>query len=156
MIELERAQKIGGEVIKRLSPYCSRIEIAGSVRRKRPEVNDIDLVLIPSDLWKLHSAIMGLGSVKMSGMKIQRVMVGIVQVDLYFASEETWGTLLLIRTGSTENNILLCTMARGRGWQLKASGEGLLDENGQRIAGDTEASIFEALEVPWQEPWERG
>ena len=31
----------------------------------------------------------------------------------------------------------------------------LFYETGRRIAGDTERSIYEALEVPWQEPWER-
>src|SRR3990170_1088546 len=36
---------------------------------------------------------------------------------------------------------------RARGWQLKADGQGLLDARGNRIAGDTEASFFEALEL---------
>jgi len=46
-------------------------------------------------------------------------------------------------------------LAKKRGWRLAASGDGLFDETGRRIAGDTERSIYEALEVPWQEPWER-
>ncbi len=155
-MELERAQKIASEVVKRLSPYCQRIEVAGSIRRKAPNPKDIDLVLIPSDLWNLQHEIMGLGQVRMSGMKILRVMVGIVQVDIYVASEESWATLLLIRTGSTENNIRLATLAKKRGWHLAASGDGLFDENGQRIAGDSEESIYSALCLPYQEPWERG
>ena len=53
-MELEKARAIASEVVKRLSPYCQRIEVAGSVRRKKAQVNDIDLVLIPSDLWNLH------------------------------------------------------------------------------------------------------
>ena len=141
--------------MKRLSPYCQRIEVAGSIRRRKEWVNDIDLVLIPSDLWNLHHEIRGLGQVRMSGGKIMRVMGGSVQVDLYFAAEETWATLLLIRTGSAENNIRLATLAKKRGWHLAASGDGLFDENGQRIAGDSEESIYKALHVPWQEPWER-
>jgi len=155
-MELERAQRIAGEVVKRLSPYCSKIQVAGSVRRKKPMVNDIDFVLIPSDLWNLHHEIMGMGQVRMSGMKIMRVMAGSVQVDLYFASPETWATLLLIRTGSAENNIRLASRAKERGWHLAASGEGLLDEGGQRIAGDSEESIYDALGLPWQRPEERG
>ena len=154
-MQLERAKAIAEEVIKRLSPYCQKIEVAGSVRRKKPTVNDIDLVLIPSDLWNLQHEIMGMGQVRMSGMKIMRVMVGIVQVDLYIASPETWATLLLIRTGSAENNIRLATLAKKRGWHLAASGDGLFNENGQRIAGDTERSIFEALGLKYQAPEER-
>jgi len=154
-MELEKAKAIGDEVIKRLDPYCQRIEIAGSVRRKKPTVNDIDFVLIPSDLWNLQHEIMGLGQVRMSGSKIMRVMVGLVQVDLYIASPETWATLLLIRTGSAENNIRLATLAKKRGWHLAASGDGLFDEEGRRIAGDTEKSIYEALGLPYQRPEER-
>ena len=152
---LERAEKIAESVVKRLSPYCKKIEVAGSIRRRKPWVNDIDLVLVPSDLWNLHHEVMGLGQMRMSGSKIMRVMVGSTQVDVYVADEDTWATLLLIRTGSAENNIRLATLAKKRGWRLAASGDGLFDETGKRIAGDTEESIFEALGLPYQEPWQR-
>jgi len=155
-IALERAEKIAEAVVKRLSPYCQRIEVAGSVRRKKPQVRDIDLVLIPSDLWNRHHEIRSMGQVRMSGNKIMRVMAGSVQIDLYFASPETWATLLLIRTGSAENNIRLCSLARKREWHLAASGDGLFNEVGQRIAGDTEESIYGALGVPYQRPEQRG
>ncbi len=110
MMNLERAQRIAGEVVKRLSPYCQKIEVVGSIRRQKATVRDIDMVLIASDPWNLHHEIMGMGQVRMSGMKIMRVMVGSVQVDLYIASPETWATLLLIRTGSAENNIRLASL----------------------------------------------
>jgi len=76
-------------------------------------------------------------------------------VDLYFATAETWATLLLIRTGSKENNIRLATLAKRRGWHLAANGDGLFDEKGRRVAGDSEESIYKALVLPYQEPWER-
>lgn len=154
-IELSRAQKVAEGIVEMLKPYCSRIEIAGSIRRKRPWVNDIDLVLVPTDLWNLHAEITKLGRVRMSGSKIVRVIYGGIQVDIYVANETTWATLLLIRTGSKENNIRLATLAKKRGWHLAASGEGLFNGAEERIAGDTEESIYEALGVPWQEPWER-
>ena len=162
-IALERAEKIAEAVVKRLSPYCKKkadgapyIEVAGSVRRKKPQVRDIDFVLVPSDPWNLHHEIGGMGQVRMSGMKIMRVMVGSVQVDLYIADEKTWATLLLIRTGSAENNKRLCFRAKEMGWHLAASGDGLFNEKGERIAGDTELSIYNALGLPWQRPEERG
>ena len=154
-MQLEVAKKIAEEVLKRLSCYCQRIEVAGSIRRQKPVVNDIDIVLLPSDLWNLYHEIMGLGSVRMSGTKIQRVLHNGTQIDIYFASPETWATLFLIRTGSKENNIRLCSIAKKKGWHLAASGDGLFDENGKRIAGDSEESIYQALDLPWQEPWER-
>lgn len=161
-MELERAQKIADEVVKRLAPYCSRIEVAGSIRRKKPLVKDIDLVLIPSDPWNLDYEIRGLQMTSFSrpaapahGEKLKRISYNGIQVDIYHASEETWATLLLIRTGSAENNIRLATLAKKKDWHLAASGNGLFDETGRRIAGDTEQSIYQALELPYQEPEER-
>ena len=142
-------------VVKALEPYCDKIEVAGSVRRQRPIVNDIDLVVIPRDQRNLDLALMRMGNYKMSGMKIARVEMDSIPLDIYFATPETFATLFLVRTGSKENNIRLATLAKKRGWRLAASGDGLFDETGRRIAGDTERSIYEALEVPWQEPWER-
>ncbi|MBA7483022.1 DNA polymerase/3'-5' exonuclease PolX [subsurface metagenome] len=154
-MKLERARSIADEVIKRLSPYCQRIGVAGSVRRQKPMVNDIDLVLIPNDLWSLHGELMKLGQLKMSGQKIMRVMIGNTQVDIYIADETTWATLLLIRTGSKDSNIRLCSLAKKKGWHLAASGDGLFNA-GERIAGDTEESIFKALGLPFQRPEDRG
>lgn len=84
-----------------------------------------------------------------------RIEVNSTQVDIYFADEKTWATLLFIRTGSAENNIRLASLAKKKGWHLAASGDGLFDQTSKRIAGDTEQSIYDALNVKWQEPWER-
>ena len=59
------------------------------------------------------------------------------------------------KAGSAEHNMRLATLAKRKGWHLKVSGDGLFDENGNRIAGDTEESIYEALGIPYQEPNER-
>ena len=155
-IALERAEKIANEVIKRLSPYCERIVIAGSIRRRQPWVHDLDFVLIPSDPWNLYQVMGELGPSKASGEKLRRVMVGNVQLDFYFADETTWGTLFLVKTGSAENNIRLCLRAKDMGWRLHADGSGLFNQYGKRIAGDSEYSIYEALGLPWQRPEERG
>jgi DNA polymerase (family 10) len=155
IVELEEAKAIADEVIARLAPYCQRIEAVGSIRRRKPWVKDVDIVLILSDLWNLSQQFRDLGPPVMSGDKLKRVNYKGVQVDLYFATAETWATLLLIRTGSKENNIRLCTLAKKKGWHLAANGDGLFNEHGQRIAGDSEESIYKALGIPWQEPWER-
>ncbi len=154
-MSLETAQKTAAAVFKRLAPYCKRIEVAGSIRRRRPQVNDIDIVLIPSDPWQLHQEVLKLGQTKMAGSKSIRVDIGVTQIDLYVADPATWATLLLIRTGSKDNNIRLASRAKERGWRLAASGDGLFNEKGERIAGDTERSIYEALGLPYKEPWER-
>ena len=157
-MELESAKKIADVVIKRLSPYCQRIEVAGSIRRRKAIVHDIYIVLIPSDAWNLEGEVLALArpfQPKLSGEKLKRFDCNGAQVDLYYADEKTWATLLLIRTGSKENNIRLCSRAKEIGWHLAASGDGLFNETGKRIAGDSELSIYNALGLRWQEPEER-
>jgi len=76
-------------------------------------------------------------------------------VDIYLASEETWHTLILIRTGPKEHNVKMCAEAKSRGWKMRTAGEGLFNERGERIAGDSERSFFEAFGWPYKEPEER-
>ncbi|MBA7520282.1 hypothetical protein ES705_12375 [subsurface metagenome] len=156
-MELDKAKDIARKVVKELEPFCDRIEVAGSVRRGKPFPRDIDIVLIPRDRAALDQTLIGMGGhYKMAGMKITRVEMDSIPLDIYFAIPETFATLLLIRTGSTLNNIRLCSVAKKKGWHLAASGEGLFDANRQRIAWKTEESIYEALGLPYQRPEERG
>ncbi len=160
-MELEQAEMIAKAVIERLRPFCSRIQVAGSVRRRRPLVNDIDLVIIPFDPWGLNALLPAMGQVTMNGARIQRVKTPAADIDIYVATPETWATILLIRTGSVEHNIKLCSLAKSKGMHLHADGSGLFKViqtygfREERIAGDSEASIFNALGIPYKEPEER-
>ena len=158
-MKLEEAKLIGERVRAALSPYCERIEIVGSIRRARLIVHDIDMVLIPKqgDELLLNTVLCSIGRIEMDGDKIKRLRrPDDIELDIYLATPATWGTLLLIRTGSAESNMRLASLAKQKGWQIKANGDGLFDEDGNRIAGDTEESIFEALGIPYQESHERG
>ena len=119
-------------------------------------MNDIDIVCCPRS-GDLRHIIPGItDAVLTNGPKASRFIYKGAQVDLYYASEETWATLLLIRTGSREHNIRLAAAAKAKGWKLKANGDGLFNEEGRRIAGDSERSIFEALGLHYVVPVERG
>ncbi len=169
MMELKRASEIAEKVVAELRPACERIEIAGSIRRKRQFVHDIDLVAIPANQGQFLAKLQALGRLKLGGQKVIRVTMAEIELDVYIATPETWATLLLIRTGSKAHNILLCSRAKSRGMKLHADGSGLFkygqaiatdaaadgDFEEIRIAGDTEESIFAALEMPYRKPEER-
>src|SRR4030066_671949 len=107
-MRLEQAQKLAQEIVDQIIPYCERIEVAGSIRRKKSEVNDVDIVLIPKPLlW--HRIIAALqramdAKILKRGDSIAQLLIKDVKVDFYVASKQTWGALLLIRTGSAEHN----------------------------------------------------
>jgi len=167
-MELEKAKAIAAEVVEQLRPFCVRIAITGSIRRQKSWVNDIDLVCIPSNQGRFVYTLQQLGRIKMGGGKIIRVATRItkgIDLDVYIATPQTWATLLLIRTGSASHNVKLCKIARRMGMILHADGSGLFkiapnqtDCDGlqdERIAGDTETSIFEALGLPYEAPEKR-
>ena len=144
-MKLQEARVMAERMKDTLSPHCDRIEIAGSIRRGKLFVHDIDLVTIPKQGQELilDSVLCSIGTIEMDGAKIKRLRLPEnIELDIYLATPATWATLLLIRTGSAESNMRLATLAKRKGWHLKVSGDGLLDENGNRIAGDTEESIF--------------
>lgn len=170
-ITLESADALATKLVEQLKPYCkhrpdgtSFIEVAGSVRRRCKMVNDVDIVLIiePSRAWDFYALLRQYQANTGTANKIMHFRFGIAEVDLYIANEETWATLLLIRTGSKENNIRLCKLALDKNMRLHADGSGLFKLEVQgcegeevRIAGDTEESIYKALGEPYQEPEER-
>lgn len=160
-IPLAEARTVAEELKKALEPYCFGSMIAGSIRRRRPVVHDIDIVCQPLNFNALILKLQSMGC-SYGGEKLARFIFKEVRVDLYFAIPETWATLLLIRTGSRESNIRLCSIARGKGLKLHADGSGLFridvqgcEGNEVLIARSSEESIYEALEIPYEEPWER-
>ena len=156
-MKLMEAETLAREIIEQLAPFCEPLKIVtvGSIRRRRPFVHDIDLLLIPANQGKLLVALKAIGEKRRGGGKIEERLYKGAQVDLYFATRQTWATLLLIRTGSKAHNIFLTSLAKARGWHLYANGDGLVNEKGVEIAGDTEESFFTALGLPYREPWER-
>lgn len=152
-ISLAEAEAVAEELRKELEPYCLDIVVVGSIRRLRPVVHDIDVVCLPKDLMQLILKLKAMGC-NYGGDKLARFIYKEVQVDLYFAILETLATLVLIRTGSKENNIRLCTIARNKGLKLHADGSGLFRQE-VLIARSSEVAIYESLDIPFQEPWER-
>jgi len=158
-LRLEEASVLAHDIVEAIKHLCDpgKIEVAGSIRRQRPEVNDIDIVLIPQEwMWQniAHVLKHRLGATrKESGPELVRLMMQGVQVDLYRARPKTWGVLLLIRTGSIQHNIKLCSHARSIGVMLSAA-QGVL-KDGKVIASRTEEEIFAALGIPYVEPKDR-
>lgn len=154
-MKLEDARAIANEVKEALLPCCERIEIAGSVRRQKPEVNDIDVVAQPFDMDAFNCAVKYLlQKVMLDGPKIKRGIYKGAEIDLYVASDATFETLLLIRTGSKEHNIRLTSLAKKKGMKLHASGLGLEDQHGNIVA-QTEVGIFGYLGLDYLPPEKR-
>lgn len=167
---LDRAEvePLAFKILDTIGPYCLRCDIAGSFRRQKQTVNDLDIVvqLKPIPLYwlqiiKLIRSEFDALTVK-QGDKLATLNVpfaskqgqGYVQVDLYRADPDTWGILLLVRTGSKEHNVKLCNLAISKGLRLQYS-VGLTDKYGNVVAGRTEEEVFAALGMPYVVPEDR-
>ena len=154
-MKLEQAEKLAHQFIREIADFCVKVRIVGSIRRKKSEVRDIDLVLIPKPLlW--HRIIATLqrtmeAKVLKRGNSIAQLAIKEMNIDLYSATEKTWGIVLLIRTGSMAHNIKLSKRALRMG--MKLSHKGLIKDG--KVIASTEKEIFEALGLSYIPPEER-
>jgi DNA polymerase/3'-5' exonuclease PolX len=160
----EIAHAIARKIVAELKPACDRIEVVGSLRRGKPTVHDIDIVLLPKlqsgpSLEIVLSGLIQRGSLTpVRGKDKIRSFVATktgVPVDIYVATEETWATLLLIRTGSKEHNIKLARRALDLGMKLRASGDGIEGSDGTLTRVTAEEEVFSLLGLSYLRPEER-
>lgn len=144
-IKLKEAEVIADEVGKQLKYHFKRLEIAGSVRRRKETVHDVDFVGIPFSSNSLLAAIKRNlhGDIKRQGDKLVSFEYNGKQVDIYFATPDTWETMMLFRTGSAEHNKMLCSLALAKGMKLKMGGLGLVKDD--MVIANTEKGILEEL-----------
>jgi DNA polymerase (family 10) len=160
-LNLSKAENIANQIKTAICSHCDRLEVAGSIRRKKPVVHDIDFVAVAKDdaEWrKINEELKRLKAKPgCAGNSIIKAYVpcqdGLFQVDTYRAKPSTFGVHLLIRTGSAEHNMWLAAFAISKGMRLKYS-EGLIKESSV-IAGEDENQVFAALGLPYPLPTER-
>jgi len=146
--------KLANGLVKKLKPYCRKIHIAGSIRRKEPNPRDIDIVLIPKNKEKLEEKMKTLGKFVQGGEHESTWRVQSVKVELYYTNEEEWGGTLLAYSSRKGSSIGLRIVARMKGFKL--SSHGLFNrKTGKRIAGKTEQEIYSALGRAWKPPEKR-
>jgi DNA polymerase (family 10) len=139
-----------------LHPAVRKALVAGSLRRRRETVGDID-VLVASDrgtaVTRHFVAYPAFREVLAQGVKrASAVLASGLQVDLRIVPEESLGAALLYFTGSKAYNIELRKRAIARGLKLNEYG---LYKGLRRIAGADEESIYAALDLPWTAPERR-
>ena len=163
---LDKAEARVMEVIEAIAdtPGVRRLEPAGSFRRRKESIGDLDILAETEDAATLIGRFTGLGVVdhvvNQGGYKAAvRLMRG-PQVDLMIMPPGEAGTYLVHFTGSKEHNVRLRAMARDQGWSLSEKGFLRIGEDGAPLTGDeaelrtfaTEAEAYAFLGLPYVEP----
>ncbi len=144
-------------------PGVRRVEPAGSFRRRRESIGDLDLLVETDDAGAViarFTTLPGVESIVNAGAHKAAVrLAGGPQVDLMVMPPGACGTYLVHFTGSKEHNVRLRGIARDRGWSLSEKGFARLSEDGEIATGPdaelrtfaTEAEVYAFLglaEVP--------
>src|SRR6056297_3977223 len=131
----------------------SKAEIAGSYRRRKETVGDLDILVQGEDGASIIDAFTGYDEVDEIASKGKtRSTVTLrsgLQVDLRVIPEPSWGAALYYFTGSKSHNIAGRRRAQDR--ELKLNEYGLFDGE-TRIAGATEEEVYVAIGLPWIPP----
>jgi len=170
-VKAETARLVAEALKAQLKFYCHRIEIAGSLRRQRPDVGDIEILVAPRcqrDVDLLDKVVKDMlheGILEYRRNRLGRIMYGPmnkflvhtasgIAVDIFSTTEECWPMALAIRTGPKESNIAIATAAQRKGWRLRAYGDGFDTPNGP-IRCQSEREVFELVGLPYRPPEER-
>lgn len=170
-MQLEKAKAIAERVLAILEPFCERIVIAGSIRRQKPEVRDIELLAIPKYVEgadMLDARIRSMVYYEMLGYRLNKLgrktygaknklLVHVpsgIGIDLFSTTAECWPVALFVRTGGKVTNQQVSMAALRKGWQFHAYGRGFTTPDGE-IVCHSEHDIFKAVGWPYKEPWER-
>lgn len=130
-----------------------RVEIAGSFRRGRETVGDLDILvtsLAPEKVFDRFSALPEIAEVRMRGGTKETVLLRSgLQVDLRVVEPEAFGAALQYFTGSKEHNVRLRSLARDQGLKINEYG---VFRGEERVGGRTEEEVYRLLGLSWIPP----
>lgn len=129
------------------------VEVAGSYRRCRETVGDLDFLVAARTGSDVMARFVGYDEVakvlSQGPTRASVVLKSGLQVDLRVVREAAYGAALCYFTGSKAHNIALRRMAQERGLKLNEYG---VFRGNTRIAGESEASVYGTFGLPWIAP----
>ena len=173
------ALHVAEEICEALRAVTVKREIAGSLRRGKTMVGDIELLYIPR--WSvapldMFSDLQNLAEKAIATLVEEGVLMarrnrngGVawgeknklavhcrtgIPVDLFAATEANWWNYLVCRTGPAALNTRICVAAQRKRWKWNPYGAGFSRE-GEIVTMTSEADVFEFVGLPYQKPEER-
>ena len=133
-----------------------KMEFAGSYRRGKETVGDLDLLVTsssPNEVMDHFSKLPIIMEIIQRGdTKMSVRVTDSFQVDLRVVDESSWGAALQYFTGSKEHNVHIRGLAKTQGLKINEYGVYKLDDETQPIAGKNEEEIYHLLGLPWVPP----
>lgn len=176
-IDLTEAETIADKVRQHISPAMDRVEVAGSIRRRKEVVGDIEICGIPGDRGRLIGLLSEVGQhikpgvpgavpwePKVSAKYLRVRLAEGMNLDVFLGTPENWGGLFMMRTGSgssPDGNTFHGFIPGIFGRWKKMSGGGRMTEcmptmpTGEQLHIPEEQDFFDILEMNFVPPQER-
>lgn len=163
-----QAYLVAQNIQKVIEPFVDTMELAGSLRRKKDTIKDID-ILIREEKEKFKETLdCCLAALEGDDIEVEIVTRGDVKaslrvkvnyspkmrVDLWMVEPYCWGSYLNYATGSKEHNVILREKAKEMGLLVNEKGIFKVD-TGERIGGENEHDLYNILGIDYVEPTER-
>jgi DNA polymerase/3'-5' exonuclease PolX len=154
-VPLLEAWQLAERILARLRANApvDQAEVAGSLRRRRESVGDLDLLVTSRDAEKVFDAFTALPErieTRLRGPTKETILVtGGVQVDLRVVDPASFGAALQYFTGSKDHNVQIRSLARDQGLKVNEYG---VDRGADRVAGGTEEEVYRSLGLPYFPP----
>jgi len=147
------AEQVAGAL--RAHGGVERLEVAGSLRRMRETVKDVDILVTSTEPARVIETLTSLPSVTeviaRGDTKVSVRHQDGLQVDLRVVEPSAFGAALQYFTGSKDHNVRVRELAKRRG--LTISEYGVFEEkSGRRVAGETEDEVYATVGLPWIPP----
>ncbi len=134
-------------------PFVKRIEPAGSFRRMKETVGDLDFLVMsnrPEEVMKEFTSLPIVKRVLASGETKSSILIeNDFQIDLRVIEEKSWGAALQYFTGSKSHNIKLRSIAKEKGLKINEYG---VFQGEKYIGGKEEREVYEILGLDWIPP----
>jgi DNA polymerase (family 10) len=150
------ARAIAARIVDALKAHggVDRIEVAGSLRRGRETVKDIDILVTsrePARVMRTFTHLPAVAGVVAEGPTRATILhQDGLHVDLRVVEPESFGAALQYFTGSKEHNVRMREIAVRKG--LRVNEYGVFAADGARVAGATEEEVYAAVGLPWFPP----
>jgi DNA polymerase (family 10) len=150
------ALPIGESIVKKLlgSGLVEKATIAGSARRMRETVGDLDILAISSNGEKVMDFFVGMDNVERAIVKGPTKTTALLKIgitcDLRVLKPKSFGAAVQYFTGSRDHNIQTRQIAMDMGYKLNEYG--LFDKRGRNIGGAEEPGIYEKIGLQWMPP----
>lgn len=129
------------------------IEIAGSYRRRKETIGDLDILVTCEDSISVMTHFVNyfdIDEVLSKGdTRSSIILKSGIQVDLRVLPQKSYGAAMLYFTGSKAHNIVIRKLAKQKDWKVNEYG---LFSNDDFLAGETEKGIYNKLGLPYIEP----